>query len=86
LDELAPVGGRTPGRRDGWRFEQLTEPRTVPPGLFDEFGDDPVAKRLWREFLTHIQLVNEPTDFAEITLTVRERLWPTIMAAGRPNS
>lgn len=60
-------------------------PRTIPAGLSDEFGNDPVAKRLWREFLTRTQLVNEPTDFAEIVRTVRKRLWPSITAAGRPN-
>lgn len=61
-------------------------PRTVPPGLSDDFGSDPAANRLWREFLKRMQLVNEPTDFAEVIRTVRERLWPTIMAAGRPNT
>ncbi|MEI6637543.1 MAG: nucleotidyl transferase AbiEii/AbiGii toxin family protein [Planctomycetota bacterium] len=58
-------------------------PRTVPPGLSDEFGSDPAAKRLWREFLTRMQLANEPTDFAAVIRTIRERLWPTIEAAGK---
>jgi predicted nucleotidyltransferase component of viral defense system len=40
--------------------------RTVPPGLSDDFGDDPTASRRWREFLTRMQLVNEPTDFAAV--------------------
>jgi len=61
-------------------------PRNVPPGLSDDFGSDPAANRLWREFLKRMQLVNEPTDFSEVIRTVRERLWPTIMAAGRPNT
>ena len=61
-------------------------PRTVPPGLSKDFGDDPTANRLWRGFLTRMQLVNEPTDFAVVVRTVRERLWPTIMAAGRPKA
>jgi predicted nucleotidyltransferase component of viral defense system len=61
-------------------------PRTVPPGLSNDFGDDPTANRLWRGFLTRMQLVNEPTDFAVVVRTVRERLWPTIMAAGRPKA
>lgn len=60
-------------------------PRIVPPGLSDDFGDDPTANRLWRGFLTRMQLVNEPTDFVAVVRTVRNRLWPTIMAAGRPN-
>jgi predicted nucleotidyltransferase component of viral defense system len=60
-------------------------PRTVPPGLSDEFGSDPAANRRWREFLTRLQLANEPDNFAEVVRTVRNLLWPTIMAAGRPN-
>lgn len=60
-------------------------PRTVPPGLSDDFGDDPTANRLWRGFVTRMQLTNEPTDFVAVVRTVRDRLWPTIMAAGRPN-
>lgn len=59
-------------------------PRTVPPGLSDEFGNDPVANRLWREFVARMQLANEPTEFAEVIRTIRERLWPTIVAAHRP--
>ena len=58
-------------------------PRTVPPGLSDEFGNDPAANRLWREFLARMQLANEPTDFAVVIRTIRERLWPTIEAAGK---
>jgi predicted nucleotidyltransferase component of viral defense system len=61
-------------------------PRTVPPGLSDEFGRDPAAHQRWREFLTRMQLLKEPTDFAAVVRTVRERLWPTIMAAGRPSA
>ena len=57
-------------------------PRTVPPGLSDDFGDDPAANRLWRGFLTRMQLANESTDFAAVVRTVRDRLWSTIMAAG----
>ena len=34
-----PLFSRAPGRRDAWRFGRLTEPRTVLPGLSDEFGD-----------------------------------------------
>ena len=56
-------------------------PREVPPGLSDEFGSDPTSKRLWREFLTRMQLANEPTDFAVVIRTIRERLWSTIVAA-----
>jgi predicted nucleotidyltransferase component of viral defense system len=59
-------------------------PREVPPGLSDEFGSDPTAKRLWRGFLTRMQLVNEPDDFTAVIRTIRERLWPVIMAADRP--
>jgi predicted nucleotidyltransferase component of viral defense system len=59
-------------------------PRTVPPGLSDDFGDDPMANRLWRAFLARMQLGNEPTDFAAVIRTVRDRLWPTIISAGRP--
>ena len=59
-------------------------PREVPPGLSDEFGSDPTAKRLWRGFLTRMQLVNEPDDFTAVIRTIRERLWPIIMAADRP--
>ena len=55
-------------------------PRAVPPGLCDEFGSDPAANRLWREFLARMQLSNEPTDFAAVIRTLRERLWPTIEA------
>jgi len=58
-------------------------PRTVPPGLSDDFGSDPTAKRLWREFLKRMQLVGEPSDFADVVRDVRERLWPMIVAAGR---
>jgi predicted nucleotidyltransferase component of viral defense system len=57
-------------------------PRTIPPGLPDEYGSDPVANRLWREFRVRMQLADEPTDFAVVIRTVRQRLWPTIMAAG----
>ena len=56
-------------------------PREVPPGLSDEFGSDPTSKPLWREFLTRMQLANEPTDFAVVIRTIRERLWSTIVAA-----
>jgi len=56
-------------------------PRTVPSGLSDEFGSDPAANRLWREFLTRTQLTNEPHDFLTVIRTIRERLWPTIVAA-----
>ena len=59
-------------------------PRGVPPGLSDEFGSDPTAERLWRGFLTRMQLVNEPDDFTAVIRTIRERLWPIIMAADRP--
>jgi hypothetical protein len=48
-------------------------PQTVPPGLSDDFGDDPTANRLLRGFLTRMQLVNEPTDFAAVVRTVRDR-------------
>jgi len=58
-------------------------PREVPPGLSDDFGSDPTAKRLWRGFLTRMQLVNEPDDFTAVIRTIRERLWPIIMAADR---
>lgn len=58
-------------------------PRTVPPGLSSEFGNDPAANRLWKEFLKRTQLINEPTDFAAVIRTIRERLWPTIVAASR---
>jgi predicted nucleotidyltransferase component of viral defense system len=61
-------------------------PRVIPQGLSDEFGSDPPANRRWREFLVRMQLSNEPTDFAVVIRTVRDRLWPTIMVAGRPNS
>ncbi len=60
-------------------------PRVIPQGLSDEFGSDPPANRRWREFLVRMQLANEPTDFAVVIRTVRDRLWPTIVAAGRPN-
>jgi hypothetical protein len=30
-----------------------------------------------------MQLANEPTDFAAVIRTIRERLWPTIEAAGK---
>ena len=59
-------------------------PRTVPPGLSDEFGNDPAANRLWREFLARMQLAHEPTDFAVVIRTIRERLLPVIAAASRP--
>lgn len=59
-------------------------PRAIPPRLCDEFGSDPTANHLWREFLTRVQLVNEPTDFAEVVRAVRKRLWPTIRAAVYP--
>ena len=49
----------------------------------DGFGSDPAANRLWREFLARMQLANEPTDFAVVIRTIRERLWPTIEAAGK---
>jgi hypothetical protein len=58
-------------------------PRAVPPELSDEFGNDPVANRLWREFLVRMQLANEPTDFSAVIRTVRERLWPALVAAGK---
>jgi len=61
-------------------------PRTIPIGLSDEFGNDPAANRLWREFLKRMHLVNEPTDFAVVIRTVRDCLWPMIMAAGRPDT
>lgn len=59
-------------------------PRTVPPGLSDEFGNDPAANRLWREFLARMRLAHEPTDFAVVIRTIRERLLPVIAAARRP--
>lgn len=59
-------------------------PRTVPPGLSDEFGNDPAANRLWREFLARMQLANEPTDFALVIRVIRDRLSPAIVAASRP--
>mgnify|MGYP006278339403 CR=1 FL=1 len=58
-------------------------PRAVPPGLSDEFGNDPVANRLWREFVSRMQLANESTDFVAVIRTVRERLWPALVAAGK---
>jgi predicted nucleotidyltransferase component of viral defense system len=61
-------------------------PQTVPQGLSDEFGSDPSATRLWREFLARMQLTNEPTDFAVVIRTIRDRLWPTIVAANRAAS
>ncbi len=60
-----------------------TLPRTIPPGLSDEFGNDPAANRLWREFLVRMQLLNEPTDFTAVIRTIRERLLPVIAAASR---
>jgi hypothetical protein len=59
-------------------------PQTVPQGISDEFGSDPSANRLWREFLARMQLTNEPTDFAVVVRTIRDRLWPTIVAADHP--
>jgi hypothetical protein len=59
-------------------------PQTVPQGISDEFGSDPSANRLWREFLARTQLTNEPADFAVVIRTIRDRLWPTIMSASRP--
>lgn len=58
-------------------------PRAVPPGLSDEFGSDPTAKRLWRQFLSRTQLDDAPGDFATVVRTVRDRAWPLIVAAGR---
>jgi len=59
-------------------------PQTVPPGLSLEFGDDPTANRLWREFLTRMQLRNEPTNFGVVISTLHEWLWPALMAASHP--
>lgn len=56
-------------------------PQVVPQGLSDEFGSDPTASRRWREFLRFKQVVNEPTDFADVIRTTRNRLWPTIVVA-----
>jgi len=59
-------------------------PREIPPGLSDEFGSDPTANRLWREFLTRMKLENQPIDFAVVISTIRHRLWPTLAATHRP--
>lgn len=56
-------------------------PQSVPAGLSDAFGDDLTGKRLWREFLTRMQLANEPTDFAVFIRTIREQFWPAIRPA-----
>ena len=61
-------------------------PQTVPQGISDEFGSDPSANRLWHEFLARMQLTNEPTDFAAVIRTLRDRLWPTIVSANREAS
>lgn len=49
-------------------------PQTVPQGISDEFGSEPSANRLWREFLARMQLTNEPADFAVVIRTIRDRL------------
>ena len=58
LHELAPVGGRAPGRRDGWWLQRLAEVcENLPdrPWLRDK-GDQPdVTATVWaleRELLT----------------------------------
>jgi hypothetical protein len=59
LHELAPVGGRAPGRRDGWwlkRFAQMREDSPDRPRLRDKRDQPDVATTRWtlkRKLLTH---------------------------------
>ena len=59
LHELAPVGGRAPGRRDGWWLQRLAEVcQNLPDGprLRDERNQPDVAATRWtlkRKLLTH---------------------------------
>ena len=59
LDELAPVGGRAPGRRDGWWLQRLAEVcENLPDGprLRDERDQPDVAAAGWaleRKLLPH---------------------------------
>ena len=59
LDELAPVGGRAPGRRDGWwleRFAQVREDPSNRPRFRNERDEPDVAAAGWaleRKLLPH---------------------------------
>jgi predicted nucleotidyltransferase component of viral defense system len=61
-------------------------PPDVPAGLSDELGNDAAARRLWREFLRRLQIDDAPNDFSEVVATIRERVWPVMVQAGRSNS
>jgi hypothetical protein len=59
LDELAPVGGRAPGRRDGWWLERFAQVREDPSNrtrFRDERDQPDVAAAGWaleRKLLPH---------------------------------
>ena len=59
LHELAPVGGRAPGRRDGWwleRFAQVREDPSNRPRFRNERDEPDVAAAGWaleRKLLPH---------------------------------
>ena len=56
-------------------------PLDVPPGLSDDFGNDPVAQRLWREFIRRLKIDDAPADFSVVVATIRERVWPVMVQA-----
>lgn len=62
---------------------QTALPTDVPPGLSDEFSNDPVAQRLWREFRGRLQIEDAPSDFAEVVAGIRDRIWPIVAQARR---
>jgi len=58
-------------------------PLELPVGLSEDFGNDPNARRLWREFLRRLRIDDAPDDFVEVVAGVRERLWPVMVNARR---
>ncbi|MBI1370870.1 MAG: nucleotidyl transferase AbiEii/AbiGii toxin family protein [Planctomycetes bacterium] len=62
---------------------QTALPADVPPGLSDEFGNDPGTQRLWREFLRRLQIEDAAGEFAEVVAGIRDRIWPIVAQARR---
>jgi hypothetical protein len=72
---LAQAIGATFQRR------QTAVPREIPTGLSDEFGNDPIARGRWPEFLRRLRIDDAPAEFIEAVRTVRAKVWPAMRIA-----
>jgi hypothetical protein len=59
-------------------------PADVPPGLADDFADEP-RTRIWEAFIARNGLDAGGAALADVVTRLRSYFWPLIQAAGRPD-